>query len=39
MEVRYLISDNRHFLRDLKTEAFVVLDAPDFLAKWERGEL
>jgi hypothetical protein len=39
MEVRYLISDNRHFLRDLKTEAFVVLDATDFLTKWERGEL
>jgi len=39
MEVRYLISDNRHFLRDLKTEAFVVLDATDFIAQWEKGEL
>jgi hypothetical protein len=39
MDVRYLISDNRHFLRDLKAEAFTVLDATDFLSKWERGEL
>lgn len=35
MQVRYLISDNRHFLRDLQTTAFRVLDAAAFLARRE----
>jgi hypothetical protein len=39
MEVRYLVSDNRHFLRDLRTEAFDVLNAADFLARWEEDTL
>jgi predicted nucleic acid-binding protein len=39
LQVRYLISDNRHFLRDLQTEAFDVLDADAFVARWEAGTL
>lgn len=35
MGVQYLISDNRHFLRELKAEAFEVVDAETFLARWE----
>jgi len=34
MQVRYLISDNRHFLRELQTDAFDVLDAAGFLERW-----
>ena len=36
MDVEYLISDNRHFLRDLQTEAFEVLDASDFIDRWKK---
>lgn len=32
MQVRYLISDNRHFLRDLQTSVFRVLDPAAFMA-------
>lgn len=32
MGVQYLISDNRHFPRDLQTTAFRVLDAEAFIA-------
>ena len=39
MQARYLISDNRHFLRDLKTDAFDVLDAAGFIARWEANSL
>jgi hypothetical protein len=39
MEVRYLISDNRHFLRDLQTDAFYVLNAADFVFRWEADSL
>ncbi len=39
MEVRYPISDNRHFLRDLHTDAFNVLAAEEFLSRWERDTL
>jgi hypothetical protein len=39
MQVRYLISDNRHFLRDLETDAFAVLGAADFIAHWETNTL
>jgi hypothetical protein len=34
-QVRYLISDNRHFLRDLRTDAFEVLQPADLIARWE----
>lgn len=39
MGVHYLISDNRHFLRELKTDAFDVVDAATFLARWETDTL
>ncbi len=39
MQVRYLISDNRHFLRALRIGAFDVLDAADFIARWEADTL
>ncbi len=39
VQVRYLISDNRHFLRDLQTDAFGVLDAQTFLERWEMALL
>lgn len=35
MAVGYLISDNRHFLRNLQTTAYRVMDAGEFLALWE----
>ena len=35
MEVRYLISDNRHFLRDLQASPFTVLSPAEFLSRWE----
>ena len=39
MGVRYLISDNRHFLRALRTDAFKVVDAETFLDRWEARTL
>lgn len=39
MKVRYLISDNRHFLRDLQTSTFSVLSPTDFLNQWKTGAL
>lgn len=39
MDMRYLISDNRHFLRQLKTDAFEVLQAGEFLSRWENDSL
>ncbi|HOT93152.1 MAG TPA: type II toxin-antitoxin system VapC family toxin [Anaerolineae bacterium] len=39
MGARYLISDNRHFLRDLQADAFEVVDAETFLARWETRTL
>ena len=39
METRYLISDNRHFLRELNTSAFTVLDAHEFLERWNNDSL
>lgn len=39
MEVRYLISDNRHFLRELNESSFVVTTPTDFLLKWEADTL
>lgn len=38
-QVQYLISENRHFLRDLRTDAFTVLTAAEFVARWESGAL
>ena len=38
-QVRYLVSDNRHFLRDLRTDAFEVLQAIDLISRWETGTL
>jgi predicted nucleic acid-binding protein len=35
LNARYLVSDNRHFLRDLQTDAFTVLDASAFIERWE----
>lgn len=39
MKVQYLVSDNRHFLRELKTEAFRVLSAAEFNTRWKDGLL
>ena len=39
MQVRYLISDNRHFLRKLQTNAFAVLDADAFISRLEASTL
>jgi hypothetical protein len=33
MQVRYLVSDNRHFLRDLQTDAFDVSNAARFVER------
>lgn len=35
MNASYLISENRHFLRDLQTDAFQVLDATEFVKLWK----
>ena len=35
MQVQYLISDNRHFLRQLHTDAFAVVEPVQFLALWD----
>ena len=35
MNVSYLISENRHFLRELHTDAFQILDALEFIKRWE----
>jgi predicted nucleic acid-binding protein len=32
---QYLISDNRHFLRELRADAFEVVDAEEFVRRWE----
>ncbi len=39
MRVRYRISLNRHFLRELRTNAFEVLDAAEFVTRWDSGTL
>ena len=39
MQVRYLLSDHRHFLRDLRTDAYDVLDAAEFVTRWEADTL
>jgi hypothetical protein len=35
MNVDYLVSENRHFLRELKASAFQVMDTDVFVAFWE----
>lgn len=35
MKVDYLVSDNRHFLRELKTEAYQVVTPDQLLQIWE----
>ena len=39
MQVRYLISDDRHFLYDLQTDTFAVLRPAEFTARWEQDTL
>ncbi len=39
MQVRYLVSENRHFLRNLQTDAFAVLRPIDFVTRWEQDIL
>lgn len=39
LEVRYLISDNRHFLRDLRTDTFTVLSPAEFTTRWQEDVL
>ena len=39
MQVRYLISYNRHFLRDLRADAYEVLDAAGFFERWQTNTL
>ena len=39
LQVRYLLSDHRHFLRDLRTDAYDVLDAAEFVTRWEADTL
>jgi hypothetical protein len=34
-----MLSDNRHLLRDLPAEAFVVRDPGTFISQWEKGTL
>ncbi|MFN8486925.1 MAG: PIN domain-containing protein [Caldilineaceae bacterium] len=37
--VKYLLSDNRHFLRRLQTSAFTVLTPDEFIVRWQQNEL
>jgi hypothetical protein len=39
MQASYLISDNRHFLRGLRTNAYEVLDAAVFVERWQMNTL
>jgi hypothetical protein len=36
MQVDYLISDNRYFLRELQTDAYRVASPAEFLAHWQQ---
>jgi predicted nucleic acid-binding protein len=38
-QVHYLLSDNRHFLRQLQNPAFGVLDPSTFFTRWNDGVL
>lgn len=35
MQVDYLVSDNRHFLRELQTEAYQVVTPAEMMGVWE----
>jgi hypothetical protein len=37
--INYLLSDNRHFLRQLQNPAFQVLPPEPFIERWKRREL
>ena len=37
--VKYLVSDNRHFLQELRTDAFEVISPAEFLDRFSKGEL
>ena len=39
MQARYLVSDNRHFIQNLRTNAFDVLDAGEFMSRWDTDSL
>jgi hypothetical protein len=39
IEARYLVSSNRHFLRDLHTDRFDVLTVVEFVSRWETDAL
>ena len=36
---KYLVSDNRHFLQELKTDAFEVISPSEFLERFSKGKL
>jgi len=36
---KYLISENRHFLEELKTDVFEVLTPAEFLKRWRSSRL
>ena len=36
---KYLVSDNRHFLQELRTDAFEVVSPAEFLDRFSKGEL
>lgn len=36
---KYLVSDNRHFLQELKIDAFEVVSPAEFLDRFSKGEL
>lgn len=39
VRAKYLVSDNRHFLQELKTDAFEVVSLAEFLDRFSKGEL
>jgi predicted nucleic acid-binding protein len=39
VEAKYLVSDNRHFLQELETDAFEVISPTEFLDRFSKGEL
>ena len=38
LQVDYLVSDNRHFLRQLQTDAYQIVVPEQFIADWEPGK-
>ncbi|MCB9104482.1 MAG: hypothetical protein H6633_09600 [Anaerolineales bacterium] len=39
VDERTIFDINRHFLRNLQTPAFIVLNAADFIARWDADTL